>query len=211
MKNVLIVDDHAVMRAGLKQVLTSFHPGLNIWECANGDAMLRQFRERSIDLLIIDIHMPDTDTISLTEMVSIRFPDTYVLVFSMLPEHIYGRRMLKAGARGFLPKESSIEEIRAAVSQALEQKNYLSNRLAGLLQDDAEQKEDNPFALLSHREFEIVNYLLAGWSINDIAAKLNLKHSTISTYKTRVFEKMQVRTVFELKELALLFEYDPPV
>ena len=208
-KHVLIVDDHAVMRTGVRQIFTDLGYGVAVHESGDGDSMLEHFRQKKIDLLIMDIQLPNTDSIRMVELVSIRYPKTYILVFSMLPEHIYGRRMLKAGARGFLPKLSSIEEIRGAFCQALRHQSYLPPGLGELLEkEEGEGGRYDPFAQLSDREFEIVNLLLSGCSINSIAQRLNLKHSTVGTYKARIFEKVQVRTIFELKDLATLYNFD---
>lgn len=208
-KHVLIVDDHAVMRKGVKLILTDLGHGLAIYESGDGDSMLEHFRQKKIDLLVMDIHMPNTDSIRMVELVSIRYPGTYILIFSMLPEHIYGRRMLKAGARGYLPKLSTIDEIRGAFDQALQRKSYLSPSLSDLLEKESSAQDGyDPFAQLSDREFEIVNLLLSGSSINLIARRLNLKHSTVGTYKARIFDKLQVRTIFELKDLAMLYNFN---
>lgn len=208
-KHVLIVDDHAVMRTGVKLILADLGHGLVLHESGDGDSMLEQFRQKKIDLLVMDIHLPNTDSIRMVELVSIRYPGTYILIFSMMPEHIYGRRMLKAGARGYLPKLSTIEQIRGAFDQALNRKSYLSPSLSDLLvKESGEQDSDNPFEQLSDREFEIVNLLLSGCSINHIARRLNLKHSTVGTYKARIFDKLQVQTIFELKDLAMLYDFN---
>lgn len=208
-RNVLVVDDHAVMRKGLSQVLEDLYHGLTIHESGDGDSMLEHFRHKKVDLLVMDIHMPNTDTVRMVELVSIRYPWTYILIFSMLPEHIYGRRMLQAGAKGFLPKQATIEEIKNALGLALNHKSYLSPGLSELLdKEPANATNHNPFAQLSDREFEIVNLLLSGCTINHIAQRLNLKHSTVGTYKSRIFEKLQVRTIFELKDLATLFNFN---
>jgi DNA-binding NarL/FixJ family response regulator len=208
-KHVLIVDDHAVMRQGLKLILADLDYGLAIHESGDGDSMLEQFRQKKIDLLVMDIHLPNTDSIRMVELVSIRYPGTYILIFSMLPEHIYGRRLLRAGARGFLPKLSTIDEIRGAFEQAFNHKMYLSNGLSELLHKEGrDDGESDPFALLSDREFEIVNLLLSGSHINSIAQRLNLKHSTVGTYKARIFDKLRVRTIFELKDLAILHNFN---
>lgn len=209
MKNILIVDDHAVMRSGLKSLLIDSYQGLRIFETGDADAMLEQFKKTSIDLLIMDLHMPNTDSIGLVELISIKYPRTYILIFSMLPEHIYGRRILKAGAKGYLPKESTITEIREAFTQVMKDRAYLSQKLSELIAYQVpENKDSNPFSRLSHREFEITNFLLAGMNIVAIAQKLNVKPSTIGTYKTRIFDKLQVQTLFELKEMALLFDFN---
>lgn len=209
MKNVLIVDDHAVMRTGLRLLLQDFYQGLKIYEASTGDEVLPLFKTHRIDLVVMDIHIANTDTIGMVELLSIKYPRTYTLVFSMMPEQIYGRRMLKAGARGFLPKESTLEEVKKAFDLVLQQKTYLSQNFIEILAGHATtDTTHNPFEKLSHREFEIVNLLLSGTSINAIAQALNVKPSTVGTYKLRVFEKLKIKTVFELKDLAVLFDFN---
>lgn len=209
MKNVLIVDDHAVVRTGLKLLLHDFYQGLKIYEASNGDEVMREFKLHKIDLLVMDIHMANTDSIGLVELISIKYPKTYTLIFSMLPEKIYGKRMLKAGARGYLPKESTLDEIKKAFDLVLQQKTYLSQNFIEILAGQVSTDNTlNPFEILSHREFEIVNLLLSGLSINAIAQTLNLKPSTVGTYKIRVFEKLKIKSVFELKDLAMLFNFN---
>jgi two-component system, NarL family, invasion response regulator UvrY len=208
-KRVLIVDDHAVMRMGLRELLQDLQPGVQILEANDGDEMLDVLRKNAIDLVVLDIHLPNTDTIKLVELSTIRFPQTDILIFSMLSEQIYGRRLLKAGAKGFLSKNASIEEIRHGLGMALHSKRYLSPALLDLLMRNAdEQQHSDPFSRLSQREFEIVHDLLSGATINTIAHRLNLKPSTVGTYKARIFEKLQVQTVFELKELATLYQFN---
>lgn len=208
-KHILIVDDHEVIRKGVKQILGGLGPGLNLYESMDGDSMLEHFRQKKIDLLVMDIHLPNTDSIRMVELVSIRYPGTYILIFSMLPEHIYGRRMLSAGAKGFLPKLSTIDEIRGAFDRALKHKTYISPQLSNLLgKEEGDHVGSDPFRQLSDREFEIVNLLLSGCSISSIGQRLNLKHSTVGTYKARIFEKLQVRTIFELKDMAMLYNFN---
>jgi two-component system invasion response regulator UvrY len=205
-KKVLIVDDHAVMRSGLKLLLEDAFNGLQVLEAGNGDVVLQHFRDHHIDILVMDIHIQDTDSISLVELVSIRYPKTYILVFSMLPEKVYGRRMLAAGARSYLPKESPLDEIKKAFELVFRRKIYRSQHFTEILAAVAMAKSPViPFDHLSRREFEIANLLLSGTSINAIAQRLNVKPSTVGTYKARVFEKLKINTVFELKDLAVLF------
>jgi two-component system, NarL family, invasion response regulator UvrY len=98
-KNVLLVDDHAITRLGLKELLLEFYPGLKIYESQDGESMLVTLKLHKIDTIVLDIQMSNSDTLSLVELVSIKYPDISVLIFSMLPERVYGRRMLKAGAK----------------------------------------------------------------------------------------------------------------
>ncbi len=194
---------------GMKELLQDLQPGVQILEASDGDAMLDVLRKTAVDLVVLDIHLPNTDTIKLVELATIRFPQTDILIFSMLAEQIYGRRLLKAGAKGFLSKNAPIEEIRHGLGMALHSKRYLSPALLDLLMRNADElQHSDPFGKLSQREFEIVHDLLSGATINTIANRLNLKPSTVGTYKARIFEKLQVQTVFELKELATLYQFN---
>lgn len=204
-KHILLVDDHAVTRLGLKELLLGLYPSFKISESDNGDSMLRELQAGRIDLIVLDIQMADTETFNLVELISIKYPNTYILIFSMLPEKLYGRRMLKAGAKGFLSKTASINEIKWALETALNAKRYVSAVMADLLAEESFSAVTEPFMSLSHREFEIMNDLLQGHSLNYISQRLNLRPSTVGTYKARIFQKLQVQNVFQLKEMSLLY------
>src|SRR5947209_14850589 len=123
-KKVLIVDDHAAMRAGVRGLLNDFYSGLEIHESEDGDSMLQQLKQGQFHLVILDVQMANTDTIRMVELITIKYPDTDILVFSMLPEKIYGPRLLKAGAKGFLPKSASMKETRKAFDLVMHSKRY---------------------------------------------------------------------------------------
>jgi two-component system invasion response regulator UvrY len=196
-----------VIRTGLKSMLNDYYSQLRFFEANNEDEILHILKHNRIDLLIMDLQIPDTDVIGLMEMIAIKYPRTIILAFSMLPEKIYGRRVIKAGAYGFLSKDSTQEEMRKAFDLVLNEKKYISPVLAAQLEDDVRHNAGvNPFDRLSHREFLIVNLLLNGNTITYISKLLNIKPSTVGTYKTRIFEKLKVSSVFELKELSLLYD-----
>lgn len=209
-KNILLVDDHAVVRTGLNVILTDYYPQVRIFEAVDGDGALDVLRQNKIDLLLLDLQMPNTDSIGLVELISIKYPNCYILIFSMLPEVIYARRILKAGASGFLPKDSSPVETKRAFDMAFANKKYVSQAMTDLqANESAGRNPANPFDGLSHREFEIVSMLLAGNNLAKIATFLNIRPSTAGTYKARIFEKLQVNSLFELKEVAILYDFAP--
>lgn len=209
-KNILLVDDHLVVRTGLKVILLDYYKQLRIFEAADGEEALRVMKNERIDLTLLDLQLPNTDTIGLVELISIRYPHCYILVFSMLPETIYARRILRAGASGFLPKDTSQEEIKRAFDCAFANKKYISHGLSELLVNEvAGTATVSPFEGLSHREFEIVSLLLAGNNLAKISERLNIKPSTTGTYKARIFEKLRITSLFELKELAVLYGFTP--
>lgn len=209
-KNILLVDDHSVVRTGMKVILLDYYTQLRIVEAQDGEEALRVLKKERVDLVLLDLQIPNTDTIGLVELISIKYPQCYILVFSMLPENIYARRVLKAGASGFLPKDTTQEEIKRAFDFAFANKKYISQALSErLVNEVADNGSISPFENLSHREFEIVSLLLAGNSLAKISDLLNIKPSTTGTYKTRIFEKLQVASLFELKELAVLYRFTP--
>ncbi len=203
MKKFLLVDDHVVVRSGIKLLLLDIFKSAEIYEAADGDAVLEKLKEHVFDLIILDIKMPKTDTIGLMETIHTQYPEAKVLMFSMSAEKIYAKRFLKAGAKGFISKEAPLEEIIKAVNQILNNRRYISDSLADFLADESvSAKTDNPFNRLSAREFEIASMLLSGGTISSISKQINIKVSTVGTHKTRLFEKLNVNNLLELKELA---------
>ena len=206
MKKFLLVDDHMVVRSGIKNILADIYNPSEIYEAANGESAEEKLKERSYDLIMLDIQMPGTDTLGLMEYINITYPDAKVLMFSMSAENIYARRFMKAGAYGFISKESPLEEITRAISVILNGKKYISESLAEKLAEDSfSGKSGNPFNELSPREFEIVTLLLEGKTVTEISHALNIQTSTVGTHKARLFEKLGVDNILKLKELATTY------
>lgn len=203
MKTFLLIDDHVVVRSGIKILLTEIYKPSIIDEAHNGDSALEKVKANKYDLVMLDIQMPNTDTLGLMEYFKIMHPDLKVLVFSMSPETIYAKRFFKAGAKGFLSKDAPLDEIKKAINLVLNDKRYISDTFMQSLAESTGQSEDtNVFNKLSPREFEIVSLLLVGQTVSQIGASLNLQVSTIGTHKARIFEKLKVGNILELKELA---------
>lgn len=205
-KNILLVDDHLVIRKGLITLLNDFYKSLHFFEASDDEAALEILKNNNIDLLVLDLQLPEIDTIHLIELISIKYPNLYILVFSMLPVSMYGMRVIKAGASGFLNKDAPMNEVKNGFDSALSGKRYLNQQLVEILaQNVNRQNMGNPFEKLSHREFEIIHLLLKGQSISEIGKKLNIKPSTVGTYKFRIFEKLNVSTIFEINNLAAIY------
>jgi two-component system invasion response regulator UvrY len=203
MKKFLLVDDHVVVRSGIKLLLLEIFKPAEIYEAADGDGALEKLKEQTFDLVILDIQMPKTDTIGLMEVIHTQYPDLKVLIFSMSAEKIYAKRFLKAGAKGFVSKEAPLEEIIKAVNLILSNRRYISDSLADFLADESlSTKTDNPFNRLSAREFEIATLLLSGGTISSISKSIDIRVSTVGTHKTRLFDKLGISNILELKELA---------
>jgi two-component system invasion response regulator UvrY len=206
MKKFLLVDDHMVVRSGIKMLLSDIYKASEIHEAMNGETAIAKLKETGYDLVILDIQMPNTDTLGLMEYIHHTYPDAKVLMFSMSAENIYAKRFMKAGAFGFIAKESPLEEITTAIHVILSGKKYISETLAETLAEDSfSGKPANPFNELSPREFEIVTLLLEGKTVTDISHALNIQTSTVGTHKARLFEKLGVSNILELKELATTY------
>ena len=205
----LIADDHVIVRAGLKTVLRDVSPFMQVDEAVNGDQVFDFVKKNEYDILVLDVNMPDTDAIALVSNVIAYREKIKILIFSMNSENLYAKRFLKLGVLGYLDKESGADEIRKAVTAVLNGTIYMSETLKRFFLDDLNtEKKDNPFEKLSNREIQIAKYLLQGSSLLDIRKALNLHSSTVGTHKTRTFEKLNVKNVFELRELANLYQLD---
>ena len=198
MKKFLLVDDHNVVRSGIKGLLIELFKPSEIFEAGDGETAIEILKIHNYDLIMMDIQMPKTDTLGLMEYIHIKYPEAKVLIFSMS-----AKRFLKAGAKGFLSKDAPLEEIKKAIGLVLNNRKYISETLAAVLAEESiTERPSNPFNQLSPREFEIVSLLLSGQTLSDISKLLNLQISTIGTHKARLFDKLNVANILELKELA---------
>ena len=204
MPKILIADDHAVVRAGLRQFLEEDPSISEIGEARTGREVLEALRGARWDLLILDINMPDRSGLDILGQIRAAGYATRVLVMSGLPERQYALNVLRAGARGFLSKDGAPEELLKAVRTVLEGRRYVSPSLAELLVAELDQDVDKPLhSRLSEREFQVLCKLAAGRAVSDIAGELCLSVKTVSTYRTRVLEKMHLATNADLTTYAL--------
>ncbi len=203
---ILIADDHAVVRAGLRQFLEGESGIGEIGESASGTETLERLRERSWDLLLLDINMPDRGGLDILRQVRASHPGVRVLVLSGYPERQYAVHALRGGASGYLSKDSPPEELVRAVRTVLGGHRYVSAALAELLAADLDVDADSTqplHARLSEREFQILCKLAAGRSVTEIGAELCISVKTVSTYRSRIMEKMQFSTNADLTTYAL--------
>jgi len=200
------VDDHVIVRSGIKFLLAEIYQLAEIHEASDGDSATEKLKEHDFDLIMLDIQMPKTDSYGLMEYIHIKYPKAKVLVFSVSAENTYARRFMKAGAYGFVSKEAPLEEIIKAINLVLNDRKYISESLAYKIAEDSfAGRSDNPFNKLSPREFEIVSLLLNGQTVSDISQSLNIQTSTVGTHKARLFEKLSITNILELKELATAY------
>lgn len=204
MAKILIADDHAVVRAGLKQFLEDDPTIKSVGEAATGRETLDQLRAAKWDLVILDINMPDRSGLDVLRHIQSSHPEVKVLVMSAFPERQYAVNVLKAGASGYLPKDSPPEDLMKAVRTVLAGRRYVSATLAEILVSDLDNDADKPLhARLSEREFQIFCKLASGHAVSAIAAELCLSVKTVSTYRTRILEKMSFKANADLTSYAL--------
>jgi two-component system invasion response regulator UvrY len=201
---ILIADDHAVVRAGLKQFLEADPSIKEIGEAASGRETLDVLRTKEWDLVLLDIFMPDRSGLDVLRHIQSGYPKVKVLVLSGLPEQQYAVNVLRAGASGYLAKDSAPEELLKAVQTVLVGRRYVSAALAELLVADLDGDPDKPLhTRLSTREFQIFCKLAAGRGVSDIANELSLSVKTVSTYRSRILEKMSFKTNADVTSYAL--------
>ena len=205
----LIADDHAIVRAGLKTIMKDMYPFSQCDEAVNGDEAIDLVKKNSYDMMILDINMPETDSIAMVSNIFAYKEKSRVLIFSMQSEELYAKRYLKLGVLGYLDKESKGEEIKKAIENVLNGTMYMSPNLKKHFYEDMMAKRtENPFEKLSNREIQIAKYLLLGYSYAEIKKTLNLHSSTVGTHRIRFFEKLKIKNLFELGELAKLYQVD---
>lgn len=201
MKHILLVEDHSIVRLATLFIIRDVVPAFTPWEADNFSDALHIVSVQKLDLIILDINIPDGEGFQMIGKFRRLQPDVPIMMFSGMDEEVYAMHYLKAGANGFLSKSSSTREIRTAITAVLMHGRYVSDLvqhslLGGSIATNARQ--DNPLAALSQRELEVMDLLLQGKWTKEIATFLNITGSSVSTYKARIFEKFGVTTVIEL-------------
>lgn len=204
MLKTLIVDDHAIVREGLKKILADSSDIEVVAEAADGIQALSIVRSQPLDIVVLDISIPGRNGLEVLKIVTQEYPKLPVLMLSIYPEDQYALRALKAGACGYLTKESAPSQLVAAIRKVATGGKYISPSLAERmvfgLQADAHQ---NLHEGLSDREFEVLRTLASGKTISQIAEQLNLSVKTVSTYRSRLLDKMKMRSNAELTNYAI--------
>ncbi len=192
---ILVVDDHAVVRDGLKQLLAGRFPHATFGEANGAQPALDQLDNADWDVMLLDLTMPGRGGLDVLNQAKSIQPKTKILVLTMHPADQYAVRVLKSGASGYLTKESASEEVVAAVEKVLAGGKYVTAALAEKLVSDLNVPEGKkPHEQLSDREYQILLLLGAGKSVKEIGAELSLSVKTISTYRARVFAKLQFKS-----------------
>jgi DNA-binding NarL/FixJ family response regulator len=201
---ILIADDHAIVREGLKQILSESPDLVVVAEAGSGQEVLEKIRKNDVDLVVLDIAMPGRGGLDILKEIKTQMPRLPVLMLSMYPEEQYAIRVLKSGASGYLTKESAPAELVKAIQQISQGRKYISPYLAEKLAIDLEVSTDKlPHELLSDREYQVMCMIASGKTLKEIAAGLSLSIKTISTYRSRILEKMNMKTNAELTHYAI--------
>ncbi|MDP1647212.1 MAG: response regulator transcription factor [Rubrivivax sp.] len=201
---LLLVDDHTIVREGLKRVLEGTGEGWDITEEGSGFRALDSLRRARFDLAIVDLSMPGMSGLELIRRIRVEFPPLPVLVLSMHAEEEYALRAFKAGANGYVTKDSAAEELVLAVHKVLRGGAYVTTTLAERVVQQLNGSVEVPrHAQLSNRELEVLRRIVAGQRSTDIASALHLSVKTISTHKTRIMEKLQLTSTAALVRYAM--------
>lgn len=208
-RKILLADDHVIIRRGLKVLIDNYF-GESEWiETDNTKNIIELIKINSFTHLVLDMQLQDANILDILTQVKELKPETPILIYTMSSEDIFGPRMHNFGISAFVSKQSSEEEVIKAFYQFLDNKIYFSENLQDVLnnQKNNGKNHKNPLDSLSEREFAVLGYLLQGDSIKDITDKLNLKPTTIATYKGRIFDKLGVNNIIDLRNIADAYNY----
>jgi len=204
MIHVLIVDDHTIVRKGLKQLLEDTTDIRVSGEAEHAADMLRQVKLQPFDVVVLDISLPGRSGVEALKQLKNLRPALPVLILSMYPEDQYALRVIKSGAAGYLTKESAPQELENAIRKVAAGKRYISSKVAETLADHLHEASDTPaYKSLSDREFEVLRRIASGETLTEISANLSLSVKTISTYRTRILNKLNLTNNSELIRYAI--------
>jgi len=206
MIKVMLVDDHDLVRTGIKRLLED-HPDINIvGEATSGEQALELVTEKDPDVVLLDINMPGIGGLEATRKLLQRKPKLKIIMVTMHEDDMFAQRLLKAGAMGYLTKGAKVEEILQALQAVMANQRYLCPSIAQQIAlSQMAEEESSPFDSLSERELQVLLMMMDGQSISVISEKLCLSPKTVSTYRTRLYAKLGVQNDIELARLALQF------
>lgn len=191
---LLIADDHAIVREGLKQILADAPDTFVIGEAANGVEALQAIRAQKWEVVLLDISMPDSNGLDILKQAKSEQPQLRVIILSMFPEAVYAVRAIRAGASGYVTKNSATKELAIAIHTVVKGGRYISAALAEKLAFDlGGSVPESPHEVLSDRELQVLRLIAQGLTTSEIAQELTLSVQTISTYRARILDKMRLK------------------
>jgi len=200
-KRIILADDHSFIRLGLVQILKDEYPDAVVEQVGDGQSLINEAIKHDWDLVISDLDMPGRNGLEALQQIKLIKPDLPVLILSIYPEDLYAVRVLKAGASGYLNKNSAPEELITAIERIKLGKKYITPEIAERLVDFNTDKK--PHELLSNREFEIFKLLASGKTVSQIAEMLSLAITTISTNRSKIMDKLGLTNNSELTRYAI--------
>jgi len=204
MIRILIADDHTIVREGLKQIFVDTSDLIVTGEAQNGLEVLKKIKNMQFDVVLLDISLPDNSGLDILKQLKSQRPDLPVLILSMHPEEQYAIRSLRAGASGYLTKESASQELIAAIRRVTEGRKYITSSLAEKIAIEMESEKTEPLHdCLSDREYQVLCMLASGKTVKEIALLLSLSVKTISTHRSRILNKMMMKNNAQLIRYAI--------
>ncbi len=204
MINILLADDHTLIREGLKQILSDIEDISSIDEASTGEEVISLVDKNEYDLVLLDISLPGRSGIEILKQVKEMKPEQNILMLSMHPEEQYAVRCFKSGASGYVTKDTAPDELISAIQQVLAGQKYVSANLAQRLAAYIQVDSDKPLhEQLSDREYEVLRMIASGVGNKEIAEQLSLSAKTISTYRARILDKLNLKTNAELTYYAI--------
>lgn len=207
---ILLADDHRILREGLRSLLAQQSDVAVVGEASDGDAVIALARELRPDLVIMDVVMPGTDGIAATRQIRAECPETRVIALSMHSDRRFVSEMIRAGALGYLLKDSAFEELNQAVRAVMANRPYLSAVITGTLVEDfvrqtsaAERPAVSPLHMLTTREQEVLRLLADGKRVKEIAHLLNISAKTVESHRQNIMDKLEIHSTIELTRYAL--------
>ena len=201
---IILADDHAVVRQGVKQILAGAFPSTVFGEASNAHDLLALVRQERWDIVVLDLTMPGSTGLDVLKLIKHDHPSLPVLILSMYPEDQFAVRAVRAGAAGYLNKEGAPEELVLAVRRILAGGNYISEAVADELVLHSRQESDRPLhEQLSDREYQVLCMIASGKAVKEIGAELSLSPATVSTYRVRILQKMDMTTSAQLMQYAI--------
>lgn len=203
MIRILVVDDHSIVREGAKRIIADTRDMQVADECNDGRDALHKILNNDYDVVLLDIALPGMDGLDVLRAVRVKKPTLPILMLSMYPERQYAARVLKEGASGYLGKESVPSELVRAIRKVASGKKYISDTFAENIAFTLTENNKQLHERLSNKEFQVFGMIVKGKTIKEIAHDLSLARSTISTYRARILEKMNMKTTWELIRYAI--------
>lgn len=204
MINIFIADDHPLVRAGFKKLIEDEADLQVVGETGDNSDLLSLLKDSKTDILILDVKMPSKNVIEVIKEVKTFYSEIMILIISMLPETHYTIRLIKAGAAGYITKDKALETLVEAIRILIKRGKYISSNLANILMSELEKDNyEYPHRNLTDREYEVMCLLAKGLKVKEIAKQINLSKSTVHTYRSRILNKMNLKSTIDLARYAM--------